>query len=117
MIGQITPCLATGDLLLIQQQVTKVHVADALLDYIQDLLAFSRSHPSFNHGLSPRAGLAILNGARAWAMLEGRNQVIPEDVQAILPSTVNHRLHSSADTGVDEGGELSRLLLESVPLS
>ncbi|MES9855716.1 MAG: MoxR family ATPase [Sedimenticola sp.] len=117
MIKQVKPCLAAGELQAIQQQVTKVHVADALLDYIQDLLAFSRSHPSFNHGLSPRAGLAILNSARAWALLQGRKQVIPEDVQAILPVTVSHRLHSSADTGVDEGRELSRLLLESVPLT
>ncbi|MES9900481.1 MAG: MoxR family ATPase [Sedimenticola sp.] len=117
MIDQVAPCLAVGELQAIQQQVSLVHVADALLDYIQDLLAFSRSHTRFNHGLSPRAGLAILNSARAWALLQGREQVIPEDVQAILPSTVSHRLHSSADTGVDEGRELSRLLLESVPLT
>lgn len=116
LIEQVIPALAPGELQLIQQQVKMIHVADALLDYVQDLLAFSRSAPQFNHGLSPRAGLAILNGARAWALLQGRQEVLPEDVQAILPSTVGHRLHSSADTGVEEGRALSRLLLESVPL-
>lgn len=116
LLNGIEPVLAPGQLQAIQKQVVKIHVSDALLDYIQALLQFSRNNPRYNHGLSPRAGLALLNGARAWALLDGRSQVLPEDVQAILTSTVAHRLHSSADTGVDEGDELARQLLESVPL-
>ncbi len=116
LLNGIGPVLAPGQLQAIQKQVVKIHVSDALLDYIQALLQFSRNNLRYNHGLSPRAGLALLNGARAWALLDGRSQVLPEDVQAILTSTVAHRLHSSADTGADEGDELARQLLESVPL-
>lgn len=116
LLNGIEPMLAPGQLQAIQKQVAKVHVSDALLDYIQALLQFSRTNSRYNHGLSPRAGLALLNSARSWALLDGRSQVLPEDVQAILTSTVSHRLHSSADTGVDEGDDLARQLLESVPL-
>ena len=94
----------------------QVHTAPAILDYCQALLQFSRSSRRFNHGLSPRAGIAMLRAARAWALLEGRFQVLPEDVQAVLPATAGHRLHSTADTAVDESGSLTRHLLESVPI-
>ena len=100
----------------LQMQVPKVHVSDALLDYCQDLLIFTRTSPKFHHGLSPRAGLALLRSARAWALLNGRYQVIPEDLQAVLPSTVGHRLHSTADTGMDESDSISHYLLDSVPI-
>ncbi len=84
LLNGIGPVLAPGQLQAIQKQVVKIHVSDALLDYIQALLQFSRNNLRYNHGLSPRAGLALLNGARAWALLDGRSQVLPEDVQAIL---------------------------------
>jgi len=103
-------------LLELQAQVPKVHVSEALLDYCQDLLAFTRSSPKFYNGLSPRAGLALLRSARAWALLDGRFQVIPEDVQAVLSSTVGHRLHSTAETGTDESDTISHYLLDSVPI-
>ena len=116
LLEQLDPCLDLPRLQQLQQQVENIHVADALLDYIQALLAFSRSNPRFNHGLSPRAGLALINSSRAWALLEGHREVLPEDVQAVLTATVGHRLHSSGDTAVDEGETLARFLLESVPL-
>ena len=73
-----------------------MHAADALLDYLQALLAFSRRSPHFQYGLSPRAGLALLHSARAWAFLQGRDLVLPEDLQTVLPAVVNHRLQAAA---------------------
>jgi MoxR-like ATPase len=116
MLKELQPCLTPQQLAELQQQVMEVHVSDALLDYCQALLEFSRNNPRFNHGLSPRAGLALLRASRAWALLQGRFQVLPEDLQAVLPSTVAHRLHTTDDTGVDEGEQLALHLLESVPI-
>jgi MoxR-like ATPase len=116
LVQRLEPVVTPQRLQTLQAQVPRVHVADALLDYCQALLAFSRSSPHFHHGLSPRAGLSLLAGARAWALLEGRSQVLPEDLQAVLPAIAGHRLHSTADTGVDEGAALARQLLESVPI-
>jgi MoxR-like ATPase len=67
------------------------------LDYIQALLTFSRQSSHFRGGLSPRAGLALLRAARAWALLHQRDHVLPEDVQTVLPAVVGHRLHPSED--------------------
>jgi len=117
LLHRLEPSLDPGQLQSLQAQVAEVHVSDAILDYCQELLAFSRSSARFNHGLSPRAGLALLRSAKAWALLCGRFQLLPEDVQAVLPATVGHRLHSTADTGTDEGAALARFLLESVPIA
>lgn len=116
LLQRLEPCLDLQQLQTLQDQVGEVHVSGAILDYCQELLAFSRNSPRFNHGLSPRAGLALLRSARAWALLSERYQLLPEDVQAVLPATVGHRLHSSSDTGVDEGASLARYLIESVPI-
>lgn len=116
LLEQLPACLSLEQLKTLQQQVSSIYVADALLDYIQDLLKFSRTSPRFNHGLSPRAGLALINSARAWALQAGHQEVLPEDVQAVLAATVGHRLHSSGDTGIDEGRSLAQHLLQSVPL-
>jgi len=116
LLQSLKPTITPQRLLELQAQVPRVHVSDALLDYCQDLLAFTRSSPKFHNGLSPRAGLALLRSARAWALLDGRFQVIPEDLQAVLPATVGHRLHSTADTGMDESDAVSHYLLDSVPI-
>ena len=116
MLESISPCLNLDQLTTIQKEVENVFVSDALLDYCQALLEFSRTSPRFHHGLSPRAGLALLRNARAWALLEGRDKVLPEDIQAVLAATVSHRLHSTSDTGVTEGEQLARHLLESVSI-
>jgi len=116
MLESITPCIDMQQLATIQNQVDEIFVSDALLDYCQALLEFSRTSPRFHHGLSPRAGLALLRNARAWALLEGRDKVLPEDIQVVLTATVGHRLHSTSDTGVNEGDQLARHLLESVPI-
>ena len=116
LLASLQPCLTLQELQQLQEQAEQVRVSDALLDYCQALLAFSRTSTRFHHGLSPRAGLALLRNARAWALLEGRAHVLPEDIQEILPATVSHRLHSTSDTGVDEGESLAQHLLESVPI-
>ena len=84
-------------LLALQKNVAEVFVSDALVDYIQALIAFTRDSARFEAGLSPRAGLAVLHAAQAWAMMAGRRQVLPEDVQATLPSVVGHRLRAVVD--------------------
>jgi len=99
-------------LLAWQAYVDNVYVAPALLDYVQALLAATRSSPKWELGLSPRAGLALLRAARAWAMIDGRNQVVPEDIQAVLPSVAGHRLNWLDGDGADHIAEL----IESVAI-
>ncbi len=77
-----------------QNLVTQVHTANALLDYCQAIINFTRESPEYHCGLSPRAGLALLNAAKAWAFLDQRDAVIPEDIQAVLPAVAGHRLRS-----------------------
>ena len=72
---------------------------EAILDYLQALPAFSRRSPHWRNGLSPRAGLALLHCARAWAFLEGREMILPEDVQTVLPAVAAHRLQPTDDHG------------------
>lgn len=86
-------------LLLAQTAVQKVHAADPLLNYVQDLIAATRSGRWFLQGLSPRAGIALVRAAKAQAMLAGRDYVAPDDVQAILPQTIAHRMIPVADAG------------------
>lgn len=87
------PALLSPLLVLqMQQAVSHVFVADALLDYVQALLEASRRSSRFRHGLSPRAGLALLAAARAWAWLAGRESVLPDDIQTLLPAVACHRL-------------------------
>ena len=82
----------TNSLISLQQAVKNVHVSDQLLDYLQDLISYTRTH--FVTGLSPRAGLGLRQCAQAWALIEGRDFVLPEDVQAVFASVVSHRLAS-----------------------
>jgi MoxR-like ATPase len=99
LVDAMPPLLTPMDLLRLQQTVLTVHVADALLDYVQDLIDATRSGRWFVQGLSPRAGVALLRAARAQALLAGRDYVAPDDVQAILPQTVAHRLVPVPEAG------------------
>ncbi len=92
-------CLGVDDLLAVQRAVPRVHAAEALIDYLQALVHFSRESPALRHGLSPRAGLAVLRAAQAWALMAGRDHVVPDDVQAVLPGVVGHRLRLTDDPG------------------
>src|SRR5690606_12326986 len=103
------------ELARLQAEVPKVRASDALIDYVLRLVEATRSQPQFAWGLSPRASLALLAAARAWALLAERDYVIPEDVQAVLPSVVGHRLREQADTDGDGGGALVHGVLRVVP--
>ncbi len=92
LLQDIKPVFNVKQLLKMQQQVRSLHISPALLDYVQDILQFSRHSRHFSTGLSPRAGLALLHAAQAWAFINNRDMVIPDDVKAILPAIVLHRL-------------------------
>lgn len=97
MLQALKPVITPQDLLALQQQVKKITVSDSLVDYIQALLAYTRQSGQFQTGISPRAGLGLLHAAQAWAFISGRDYVEPEDVQAVLPSVVGHRLQALSD--------------------
>jgi len=116
LLAGLGPVMTTARLTELQKQVKGIFVAAALLDYCQDLLAFSRTSSRFRHGLSPRAGLSLLRAAKAWAFLHGRAEVIPEDLQEVIPAAVSHRLQLTADSGAAEGRSAAEHLLRSVPV-
>jgi len=117
LLDGIAPALSPERLLEVQSQVDTVHVSDALLDYLQALLGYSRRAPHYQNGLSPRAGLALLHSARAWAFLEGRDLVLPEDLQIVLPAVISHRLQPMTEFVEDLSVmERIRLFLDSVPV-
>lgn len=95
-LPKLQQCLTPEQLMKLQGAVDRVHASDALLDYVQRLIAYTRNESGFAVGLSPRGALALLRGARAWALLNGRGHVVPEDVQSVLPAVVEHRLHAQA---------------------
>lgn len=115
MLDTLPAMLALHELLELQQLVQQVHAADPLLNYLQDLIAATRSGHWFLQGLSPRAGIAIMRAAKAQAFLSGRDYVAPDDIAAILPQTAAHRLVpvSSAGRGAVEQ---VRAMLDAVPL-
>lgn len=96
-----------------QKQASQVHASDELLNYILRLVTFSRESNQFANPLSPRASKALLSAAKAWAFINHRDFLIPEDVQAILPSVAEHRLRS-ASSDFSGHGSLSQILLEAI---
>jgi len=115
MLVKLPPLLGTAQLQAIQQEVLAVHASDALLDYLQALIAATRSGRWFVQGLSPRAGLALLRAAKAQALLAGRDYVAPDDVQSVLPQCIAHRLVPVGGSG--RGAvEQVRAMAEAVPL-
>ncbi len=112
LIAQTTPLLNAEDVLALRLAVNDVHASEALVGYVQALLARSRRHPGVRVGLSPRAGLALLRAARAYALLLGRQHVLPEDVQALFGAVAAHRLVAEADGG--DGSQLAMSILLAV---
>lgn len=94
LLQQQEAVISSEQLLLIQNAVTDIHVSSALIDYVQKLLDYSRVSGRYHFGLSPRAGLGLVHAAQAWALIEQREQVLPEDIQAVFGSVVGHRLIS-----------------------
>ncbi len=114
-LEHIHPVIMPDDIGLIQKNIADVTVSDALLEYLQDIIDFTRSSPHFYAGLSPRAGLSVLQAARTWAYLNGQTHVLPEDVQAVLPYVAGHRLHA-ADSYREFGFERLVTIFKEVPV-
>lgn len=111
-IAQLEPCVDGTKLLQLQAAASSIHISDALLDYLQALLSYTRTSSRYAAGLSPRAGLALKQCAQAWAMMQGRDFAVPEDVQAVLSGVVGHRLQSAA--GVEASHDAVAELLKAV---
>jgi MoxR-like ATPase len=113
MLAALSPTLTPGELLAMQHEVAQVHAADALLDYLQALVAATRSGRDFVQGLSPRAALALLRVAKAHAFLHGRDYAVPEDVQAVFVQTAAHRLAATGAAGATVPELLAELLAKT----
>ena len=111
LVEELQPMVSIAELLELQAQVERIHVAEPLLDYLLDLLARSRER---GRGLSPRAALAMRRASQAWALMEGRTMVIPEDVQAVAPSIMGHRLGTWGDASGHDGLAQAGEILNSV---
>jgi MoxR-like ATPase len=118
MLRNLAPVARPADLQAAQAAIKRIFVSAALLDYVQALLAHSRATGKYAEGLSPRAGLALLAAARAWAWLDGRDHVIPEDIQNVLAPVAGHRLHTASREGGKalHGQELVAQLIAAVKL-
>ena len=115
-VRELQPVMKPAELEAAQRAVLAVHASEPLLDYLQSLIAATRSGRWFAEGLSPRAGIAVLRAARAHALLAGRDYVAPDDVQAILPQTIAHRLVPVPGAG--RGAvEQVRAMVEATPLA
>src|SRR5919201_637949 len=114
LLETLEPCMSPAELMEQQAGVGRIHVSPALLDYVQAIVEYTRRSPHYVAGLSPRAALALVHTSRAWALLEGRDKVIPEDVQAIVPGVAAHRLRPAHDSArrMDVGAQL----LAAVPI-
>ncbi len=106
----LAACFTPDQLAPLQKQAAAVHVSSALLDYLQTLIEATRHSPLFIHGLSPRAALALLAVARAWAFIGGRSMVLPEDVQAVLPGVACHRLRLVNSASHARPEDIARLI-------
>lgn len=115
LLEHIDAVVSPEEVLRYQEMVRAVTASDALIDYLQDLIDFTRSSPHFYTGLSPRAGLAVLQAARAWAFIDGRDFTVPEDIQAVITHVVGHRLHS-AENYREYGFDKLDKLLKEVPV-
>ena len=114
MLARLEPVYSTEQLMKMQQEVLHIHVSDPLLNYVQDILQFSRNSQHFLTGISPRAGIALLHAAKAWAYIHNREMVIPDDIKMILPSIVLHRL-ISRDEQLNSEQQIMQLF-NSIPI-
>jgi MoxR-like ATPase len=116
IVAQLSPQMESSELLALQKRAREIIVSPALLDYAQAILRHTREESRYTHGLSPRAGLALLSAARAWALLDARDAVIPEDVQAVLPGVISHRLQTVGEHARQNSDVLVRELIEAVAI-
>lgn len=116
MVAALNPCMEPGELIELQRSVREVHVSEALISYVQAIVDHTRRSPDYEVGLSPRAALALLRAARAWALIDHRDLVIPEDIQAVLPAVTGHRLRSASGMTAGSATSLATALVGAVPI-
>jgi MoxR-like ATPase len=116
LLPSIAPVLGAAGVLAVQRAVRSVYVADALLDYAQALIVRTRAASDLKLGLSPRAGQGLIRAAQAWSYLVGRKAVLPEDLQAVLPSVVAHRLERRDPAESADGADVAAEIIRAVPV-
>jgi len=116
LLAALPPVLDPETIVALQRRVPELHASDALIDYVQALTRTSRDGSEFQAGLSTRAAISLLRAAQALAFLQGHPGVLPEDLQAVLPAVVGHRLRPREATDKRGPNELARALLEAVPI-
>lgn len=110
-LTDLTQIISKENLLKIQETVNNISVTDTLLDYVQRLIAQTREDNLCHMGLSPRGAIALVQSAKSWALIQGRDHVLPEDVQAVFVAAVGHRIIGKTET---QGDQLARHILNSV---
>jgi MoxR-like ATPase len=114
MVEDLSPVFQPQDLLSIQEAARAVHVSENIVSYIQDLVAKTRENVAIGRGLSPRGALCLVHASQAWALLQKRQMVLPEDVQAIALSVMSHRLNPVDDLSGETGLRMAEDVLASV---
>lgn len=117
LLPHIPPSLNPDAVIALQTSVRGIHVSDPLLDYAQALILRSRERGDLKLGISPRAGQGLVRAAQAWAFIAGRDAVLPEDLQAVFPAVVSHRLERRDATGAAAGDAIAQELIRSTPLA
>ena len=117
MVKRLEPMISIETLEEMQSQVPNIHVSDAILDYVQDIIAGSRSSPHQFLGLSPRAGICLVRAAQAWALSEDREMVLPEDIQVVAGSVLEHRLSPESSNIKSSGYQAVEQLIRTIPLN
>ncbi|HEY7656470.1 MAG TPA: AAA family ATPase [Burkholderiales bacterium] len=116
LLATLRPAMAPQELMALQHRAQEIHTSSALFDYVQALTNHTRRAADYVHGLSPRAALALLHAARAWALMAGRGHVVPEDVQAVLPAVVGHRLVPASEITHVNGADVATHLIKQVAI-
>ena len=116
LLALLKPAMTPPELSDLQRRVQQIHTSDALFDYVQAFSDHTRRAAAYVNGLSPRAALALLHAARSWALMAERNHVVPEDVQAVLPAVVGHRLVLNGEVTKANGFDVAEHLIKQVAI-
>ena len=116
LLPKIVPALSPEAVIRLQAEVRKVHISEPLLDYAQALITRTRDRADLKLGLSPRGGQGLIRAAQAWAYIANRRAVLPEDIQAVVPSVVAHRLERRESSGSADSLVIAQELIQAVPV-
>ena len=114
LLKNLEPIVSIDELLKLQKKVNDIFISEAVMDYIQQLIKFTRENQDFSSGLSPRGGLAIVRASKCWSLIHNRDHVLPEDVQAIIPAVVEHRVRGAANHTGHGGESITEKMLATV---